>query len=153
MTLCFSVLFFFNDTATTEIYTLSLHDALPILSRPGGLRAPSPAVARRPIVSAGHAAPAALQWRGAPHGGGVACGRPRGDDALVPVRQDQYDEPPRERAQGGPVAQGGAGAGGDRVADLRTPAWKGEPVRPRAWRRQRATANLSQPHGRGARLT
>src|SRR3712207_8293502 len=28
------VLFFFNDTATTEIYTLSLHDALPI-SRQG----------------------------------------------------------------------------------------------------------------------
>src|SRR6267378_4525393 len=25
-----SVVFFFNDTATTEIYTLSLHDALPI---------------------------------------------------------------------------------------------------------------------------
>src|SRR3712207_7672609 len=25
--------FFFNDTATTEIYTLSLHDALPILSK------------------------------------------------------------------------------------------------------------------------
>src|SRR3712207_9228977 len=25
------VIFFFNDTATTEIYTLSLHDALPIL--------------------------------------------------------------------------------------------------------------------------
>ena len=24
------VCFFFNDTATTEIYTLSLHDALPI---------------------------------------------------------------------------------------------------------------------------
>src|SRR6266536_6420086 len=43
--------FFFNDTATTEIYTLSLHDALPISTprsppnrrrppgrRPGGLR-------------------------------------------------------------------------------------------------------------------
>src|SRR6195256_1065023 len=29
--------FFFNDTATTEIYTLSLHDALPIWSRPIGL--------------------------------------------------------------------------------------------------------------------
>src|SRR2546422_4784298 len=27
-----SLFFFFNDTATTEIYTLSLHDALPILS-------------------------------------------------------------------------------------------------------------------------
>src|SRR3989454_12188331 len=26
----FSFFFFFNDTATTEIYTLSLHDALPI---------------------------------------------------------------------------------------------------------------------------
>src|SRR2546421_12925815 len=25
--------FFFNDTATTEIYTLSLHDALPISAR------------------------------------------------------------------------------------------------------------------------
>src|SRR2546430_9716168 len=30
-TVCF--FFFFNDTATTEIYTLSLHDALPILRR------------------------------------------------------------------------------------------------------------------------
>src|SRR2546421_13105958 len=29
----FIFLFFFNDTATTEIYTLSLHDALPISSR------------------------------------------------------------------------------------------------------------------------
>src|SRR2546430_8999639 len=27
------VIFFFNDTATTEIYTLSLHDALPISIR------------------------------------------------------------------------------------------------------------------------
>ena len=28
----FCCFFFFNDTATTEIYTLSLHDALPILN-------------------------------------------------------------------------------------------------------------------------
>src|SRR2546426_11569304 len=28
--LCTCFFFFFNDTATTEIYTLSLHDALPI---------------------------------------------------------------------------------------------------------------------------
>src|SRR5690242_21620277 len=28
--------FFFNDTATTEIYTLSLHDALPICACAGG---------------------------------------------------------------------------------------------------------------------
>src|SRR3989449_11673903 len=31
--------FFFNDTATTEIYTLSLHDALPILAARRGDRA------------------------------------------------------------------------------------------------------------------
>src|SRR3712207_7603136 len=31
--------FFFNDTATTEIYTLSLHDALPI-STHGGIHPP-----------------------------------------------------------------------------------------------------------------
>src|SRR2546422_9659350 len=31
--LCIVSFFFFNDTATTEIYTLSLHDALPISGR------------------------------------------------------------------------------------------------------------------------
>src|SRR2546422_6593305 len=34
-TVNFLSFFFFNDTATTEIYTLSLHDALPISSRAG----------------------------------------------------------------------------------------------------------------------
>src|SRR5712675_1359644 len=35
------VVFFFNDTATTEIYTLSLHDALPIrCARPSAPRSP-----------------------------------------------------------------------------------------------------------------
>src|SRR6266853_3332523 len=32
----FTLFFFFNDTATTEIYTLSLHDALPIWMGAGG---------------------------------------------------------------------------------------------------------------------
>src|SRR3712207_9330791 len=32
------VFFFFNETATTEIYTLSLHDALPISRRAAGDR-------------------------------------------------------------------------------------------------------------------
>src|SRR2546429_2440137 len=32
------IFFFFNDTATTEIYTLSLHDALPISLRRGTRR-------------------------------------------------------------------------------------------------------------------
>src|SRR3712207_8961171 len=39
--------FFFNDTATTEIYTLSLHDALPIWSE-----ARPPSSARRAAASA-----------------------------------------------------------------------------------------------------
>src|SRR3712207_8515586 len=39
-------LFFFNDTATTEIYTLSLHDALPIW-RHGAQRAAVPAQGAR----------------------------------------------------------------------------------------------------------
>src|SRR2546428_5326504 len=34
-----SLFFFFNDTATTEIYTLSLHDALPIFLHEGHTRA------------------------------------------------------------------------------------------------------------------
>src|SRR2546430_8882566 len=40
--------FFFNDTATTEIYTLSLHDALPIFGgRYGADQAPRPLVRAR----------------------------------------------------------------------------------------------------------
>src|SRR6266478_9501907 len=42
--------FFFNDTATTEIYTLSLHDALPIsvLSAIEGLKVDAPSLT--PVV-------------------------------------------------------------------------------------------------------
>src|SRR5258707_13353632 len=48
----FSCVFFFNDTATTEIYTLSLHDALPIslrhlAARRGGGEGPRGARGRR----------------------------------------------------------------------------------------------------------
>src|SRR3712207_7570438 len=50
-----TVIFFFNDTATTEIYTLSLHDALPILVH-----------RRRPRRLCGAARP----WRAGPPGGG-----------------------------------------------------------------------------------
>src|SRR2546430_6776224 len=43
----FFFFFFFNDTATTEIYTLSLHDALPIF-----LRRARGDVARREVAEA-----------------------------------------------------------------------------------------------------
>src|SRR6266571_8406791 len=46
-----SFFFFFNDTATTEIYTLSLHDALPI-SCPGESLPTRSRRARRPESSA-----------------------------------------------------------------------------------------------------
>src|SRR2546430_8634552 len=42
------ILFFFNDTATTEIYTLSLHDALPIW-RPASPTAGLPTALRRAV--------------------------------------------------------------------------------------------------------
>src|SRR5438094_8837790 len=49
----FLVFFFFTDTATTEIYTLSLHDALPIFDRdlrePPRLRDPAHAFVRSKI--------------------------------------------------------------------------------------------------------
>src|SRR5947208_10194116 len=45
--------FFFNDTATTEIYTLSLHDALPILRvRSAGLTLSTSAMGPFPSAAA-----------------------------------------------------------------------------------------------------
>src|SRR6266496_4877764 len=53
--LCFFFFFFFNDTATTEIYTLSLHDALPIWIASGSKARPCPRPPRQrpPAVRAG----------------------------------------------------------------------------------------------------
>src|SRR6266511_4459030 len=47
---CFNLFafFFFNDTATTEIYTLSLHDALPISRKPRQRAPPRRARPARP---------------------------------------------------------------------------------------------------------
>src|SRR5256885_11692043 len=50
---CSIFFFFFNDTATTEIYTLSLHDALPISDpRPALFGAASARLRRLPLASA-----------------------------------------------------------------------------------------------------
>src|SRR3712207_8191684 len=62
--LCF---FFFNDTATTEIYTLSLHDALPISRATGGYVPAAggiaSSVASSAITTSGHVAPAGRRAR------------------------------------------------------------------------------------------
>src|SRR2546427_11460673 len=58
--------FFFNDTATTEIYTLSLHDALPILP---GVTAPCRAISSMAIsvmITTSAASPAVSFWRMTP---------------------------------------------------------------------------------------
>src|SRR2546427_6945294 len=46
--------FFFNDTATTEIYTLSLHDALPISRLPPAVSRAHPVGRKWCCHSAGH---------------------------------------------------------------------------------------------------
>src|SRR3712207_7712541 len=52
----FLFFFFFNDTATTEIYTLSLHDALPIsCGQHDRLLRPGEGEDRAPLVGDGHA--------------------------------------------------------------------------------------------------
>src|SRR3712207_7207275 len=56
-------MFFFNDTATTEIYTLSLHDALPIYRTElhwtlFGFEDDDPAMQRRRILQANLVGPA-----------------------------------------------------------------------------------------------
>src|SRR5258708_39768068 len=59
----FSFFFFFNDTATTEIYTLSLHDALPISPPP---RQPSPNASSwssEPLISPARCTPS---WKATP---------------------------------------------------------------------------------------
>src|SRR5258708_26764014 len=56
--------FFFNDTATTEIYTLSLHDALPILWHAKPFRASvenDPAFEIREFTEVEHAEASTLQ--------------------------------------------------------------------------------------------
>src|SRR3712207_7558324 len=63
-----SSIFFFNDTATTEIYTLSLHDALPIwdLRERAIVRTAADASRRAPAVR--DARVRVVDARGAPHG-------------------------------------------------------------------------------------
>src|SRR5687768_18281080 len=59
----FYFFFFFNDTATTEIYTLSLHDALPISNWLAGITA---RLRELPPTSAGYARDGALSESATP---------------------------------------------------------------------------------------
>src|SRR5215208_7330287 len=122
------VFFFFNDTATTEIYTLSLHDALPISVGPictqllvpatgGAIDGPAPATAL--VAAAGASAAGADAAAGAAAGTAVP-----GDSSALPsvraassawslksaVRLMVLSGPPRRAARGAgrPVAAAAA---------------------------------------------
>src|SRR3712207_8430027 len=84
------IFFFFNDTATTEIYTLSLHDALPI-SGAGNPRTPRPdpppSGSRTPAVrcrSAGSTGPGRYERRAPP------AGRERSEEHTSELQSRQY---------------------------------------------------------------
>src|SRR3712207_3155886 len=82
------ITFFFNDTATTEIYTLSLHDALPISGRPDrrcpGGAGTGPGGQRHGLPAARAAAAGRGSGAAAPrHPGGA--GRGAGHPALRPA--------------------------------------------------------------------
>src|ERR1041384_8541151 len=100
--------FFFNDTATPEIYTLSLHDALPICPSPRRGEDRNAEVPGQPdralgvvavLVSEGDAA-----QRAQIHGGGLG---PAGDLAGAEPGVEWQRHPPgdhRPRAAAGPRA-------------------------------------------------
>src|SRR3712207_7481204 len=112
---CSIMLFFFNDTATTEIYTLSLHDALPIydllardeqrrhlgaeILRGGGVELEDGTVAEIDHrITVGHRARTLGVRRVCPCPGLPAGGRSGHDRAR---RARAVPPPPRARAAGG----------------------------------------------------
>src|SRR5258708_10613847 len=70
----FLFIFFFNDTATTEIYTLSLHDALPISRSSSARRRASPICG----------------WRIACSRGGPTVGAPRHRPGPATARSEEH---------------------------------------------------------------
>src|SRR6266850_4816749 len=91
--LSFVSVFFFNDTATTEIYTLSLHDALPISAAAGPRRsgAPGRPRAERDTLRSGVPAVAGRRDRRAQRPERAGHGRRAGAAAPVPDRPPAGD--------------------------------------------------------------
>src|SRR3712207_8131483 len=79
--------FFFNDTATTEIYTLSLHDALPISSR-----CATPSMRTKAAATCRDSSPTLMS---------VVMGSPRLDAECLPcdVAHDSVDLHARVRSE------------------------------------------------------
>src|SRR3712207_7433102 len=74
--------FFFNDTATTEIYTLSLHDALPISKHP------VPPISRDGPSESHQPGPAMSRW--AQDRSATNCSRNRSEEHTSELQSRQY---------------------------------------------------------------
>src|SRR3712207_7303830 len=90
-----SSLFFFNDTATTEIYTLSLHDALPIYRDALHQARSADAEHRRrcrrsPPDPEGYLAAARALGRAAGHCGVLRCASSRSEEHTSELQSRQY---------------------------------------------------------------
>src|SRR2546426_290650 len=107
------IFFFFNDTATTEIYTLSLHDALPISCPPGhgtmaSFRTTAPGSFKRLLGRIRSRPSATRRADQTPHKTKGEAERSRNEDAeqraLIGARgyDHRADEPER---QSGPAAR------------------------------------------------
>src|SRR3712207_8368427 len=94
MSRCILLFFFFNDTATTEIYTLSLHDALPICPARRRVDRTTPArLARRllrsePAAAARHESHGRIVGRGGGDPAGV--GGLRSEEHTSELQSRQY---------------------------------------------------------------
>src|SRR5205085_9882275 len=82
----FLLFFFFNDPPTTEIYTLSLHDALPIWVTPSGYPSLAPVLPalRRARLHTSSASPNHVWFRLR-----VACGQPKRSEEHTSELQSQ----------------------------------------------------------------
>src|SRR2546430_7573883 len=144
--------FFFNDTATTEIYTLSLHDALPISEVPDERHADIPEPIRigaeEDLLERGAAERVLCERDGGIEPGDQECQF----QALLDPRDRAVDGPAggrrverQERRAGLPRTVHGAV---QRVAHA-TPARRAIPCRTRGWGQRTSRRLLVESHQRG----
>src|SRR2546430_7870236 len=109
-----STFFFFNDTATTEIYTLSLHDALPISARAlhGHRGRDRPDGADRGLRAATGGRGRGALAAGGRHAGADRRQRLGGAAAALPSRPEPLPAPPAAWPGAPPPARRAGGGGG-----------------------------------------
>src|SRR3712207_9496106 len=84
-------IFFFNDTATTEIYTLSLHDALPISTRRRPVSAPTTSGLPKVPISATNVPSSSSTWsRLLLESATYTSCRPRSEEHTSELQSRQY---------------------------------------------------------------